>query len=234
MNPAEFDKFADEYHSTHATNIAISGEDPDYFAEYKIRILAEELATRRTGADVGSPAVLDFGAGVGTSVPFLRQYLPQARVTCLDVSRKSLAVGERRFPGAARFLAFGGREIPLPDSSHDVALAACVFHHVDQAEHIQLFREFHRVLRPGGFVLVFEHNPYNPLTRHAVNTCPFDENAELIAAPSLRRSLRAAGFRQCRIAYTVFFPRFLRALRGAERLMRWIPLGAQYYVLAGR
>jgi hypothetical protein len=34
------------------------------------------------------------------------------------------------------------------------------------------------------------------------------------------------------VRYRVFFPRFLRALRNLERWMTWLPLGAQYYVLA--
>ncbi len=42
MEQSEFDKFADEYRSLHAANIAVSGEGPDYFAEYKIKDLAAE------------------------------------------------------------------------------------------------------------------------------------------------------------------------------------------------
>ena len=44
MDKAEFDKFADEYRSLHAANIAISGEGPNYFAEYKIKDLAAEYS----------------------------------------------------------------------------------------------------------------------------------------------------------------------------------------------
>ena len=43
--------------------------------------------------------------------------------------------------------------------------------------------ELKRVLRAGGACVIFEHNPLNPLTVQAVNTCPFDENAVLIKAP---------------------------------------------------
>jgi hypothetical protein len=43
MDEAEFDKFADEYRSMHAANIRLSGEDPEYFAEYKIADIAAEL-----------------------------------------------------------------------------------------------------------------------------------------------------------------------------------------------
>ena len=230
MDKAEFDKFADEYRSLHATNIAISGEDPDYFAEYKIRDLAAEYFALRGGD--GAPAVLDFGAGIGTSVPFVRKYLPRARLTCLDVSTKSLEVGQSRFPGEARFMLFDGTQIPLPDASFDIAFAACVFHHIDHDKHVALLTELRRVLVPNGIAIVFEHNPYNPLTVHVVNTCPFDENARLIPAATMRKRINAAGFSKAQIRYRIFFPRFLRTLRPLERWMTWVPLGAQYYALA--
>ena len=53
MDEAEFDKFAAEYRTMHAANIKLSGEDPEYFAEYKIVDIANEtarLAPRRAAA----------------------------------------------------------------------------------------------------------------------------------------------------------------------------------------
>jgi ubiquinone/menaquinone biosynthesis C-methylase UbiE len=231
MDEAEFDKFADEYRSLHAANISITGEGPEFFAEYKMRDLATEYAARRAKSD-DAPAILDFGSGVGTSVPFIRKYLPRARLTCVDISAKSLAIGEARFADQARFLRFDGEKIPLPDASADVAFAACVFHHIADEKHLGLLREFRRVLASTGLAFVFEHNPYNPLTLHAVNTCPFDENAKLISARAMRQKLLAAGFVEARIRYRIFFPRALSALRPLEKWLAWVPLGAQYYVLA--
>src|SRR3954467_6182736 len=119
MDKAEFDKFADEYRSLHAANIAISGEAPDYFAEYKMKDLAAEYLIHREG-NSDSPKVLDFGAGIGTSIPFVRKYFPRAQLTCLDVSTKSLEVGQGRFPGQAKFMPFDGTAIPFPEASFDI------------------------------------------------------------------------------------------------------------------
>jgi ubiquinone/menaquinone biosynthesis C-methylase UbiE len=127
-------------------------------------------------------------------VPFMRRYMPRARLTCVDVSSKSLEIGRARFRGEAEFVFFDGTCVPFPDESFDIVFAACVFDHINQREHVTLLRELLRVLVSGGIVLVYEHNPYNPVTRHAVNTCPFDENAQLIPAPSMRRRFIAAGF----------------------------------------
>jgi hypothetical protein len=78
--------------------------------------------------------------------------------------------------------------------------------------------------------MVYEHNPFNPLTVRVVNNCPFDANAKLIRASVMAKRCRDAGFREVKVKYRVFFPGFLRALRFAEGLLSWLPLGGQYYV----
>jgi ubiquinone/menaquinone biosynthesis C-methylase UbiE len=228
MDEAEFDKFADEYRSMHAANIRLSGEDPEYFAEYKVVDIAGELQRDH----VVARRLLDFGAGVGYSVPFFAKHMPATRVTCLDVSRKSLDVGAARHGAGAEFVHFDGRSIPYSDGTFDVALASCVFHHIPHEKHVSLLAEIRRVLAPGGKLFVFEHNPLNPLTRHAVNTCEFDEHAKLIGAPTMRRRAREAGFETADVRYRIFFPHALRRLRPLEAKLSWLPAGAQYYVAA--
>jgi SAM-dependent methyltransferase len=231
VEEAEFDKFATEYRTLHAQSIRASGESPEYFAEYKIVDVVRELQ-RAHGSRVPRPAVLDFGAGVGYSVPFFARHLPGARVTCLDVSRQSLELGAAKHGAAAEFRHFDGRRIPYDAGTFDVALASCVFHHIPHAEHVALLAEIRRVLSADGLLLVFEHNPLNPLTRQAVNSCVFDEHAELVLAPTMRRRLLAAGFVTAEVRYRIFFPRFARAFRPLEKWLTWLPLGAQYYVVA--
>ena len=225
MQQAEFDRFADEYRAMHANNIRASGESPEFFAEYKIADAAR-LLQGRTFSD--GPAVLDFGAGVGNSVPYFRKHFPQCRLTCLDVSRKSLDLGESRFAGQADFVHFDGERVPFPDEHFDLVFFACVLHHIDHNEHVEVLAEARRVLRNDGLLLVFEHNPYNPLTVHAVDTCPFDENAVLVRPGELRKSATKAGFGAAEIRYRIFFPHLFAALRPLEPALAWLPLGAQY------
>ena len=74
MDSREFDKFAEEYTCLHRANITASGEAPEYFAEYKIRDLKRLVAGGFPGIDTGR--FLDFGGGVGTSVPFFESIFP--------------------------------------------------------------------------------------------------------------------------------------------------------------
>ena len=60
------------------------------------------------------------------------------------------------------------------------SIAICVLHHVPMSNRFKLVNEMVRVARPQGIVAIFEHNPLNPLTRHAVNSCELDKDAILL------------------------------------------------------
>jgi SAM-dependent methyltransferase len=226
---AEFDQVADEYLELHAKNLKISGESPEYFARYKI----DEV--RRIWSKRGWPeprTILDFGAGIGNSAPHFRRNFPDAEIIATDVSELSLAIARQRFPGMARFELYDGLGPIAPEGSVDLAFSACVFHHIAADEHVELLRRLHLTLAASAALVVFEHNPINPVTQHIVATCPFDANAVLIPASLLRARLLEAGFDKVELAYTGFFPGPLARLRPLEPLMQRLPIGAQYYVLA--
>jgi ubiquinone/menaquinone biosynthesis C-methylase UbiE len=224
----EFDRFAAKYSEQHAASIRLSGESPDYFAKYKIDDIVAALAR----ADKRPDRIQDFGAGVGNSLPFMRAAFPGSEIVLLDPSRQSLDIARKRFPDQARFQPFNGVSIPFDDEQFDLVLAACVFHHIPVDQHVALLSEIARVLTRSGHFFLFEHNPINPLTRHAVRNCAFDENAVLIGAADMRKRLSAAGFRKSEVVYRIFFPRVLAKLRPLERFLTRIPLGAQYLVRA--
>jgi hypothetical protein len=93
MKISEFDKFAEEYLALHAQNIRISGENPEYFSRYKV----QELRRRWSGR-AEPETILDFGTGIGSSLPHLASRFPKSRLIALDVSEKSLEIAAKRFP----------------------------------------------------------------------------------------------------------------------------------------
>lgn len=229
MSQPEFDRFASTYSQVHKQNIAITGEEPEYFAIYKMRDFAS-LARAFDAPHDGT--YLDFGSGIGASVAPFKACLPQARLLCADVSADSLTESMLAHGSSAEYVLLRNTQLPLPESSVDGAFACCVFHHIPPAEHMATLAELRRVLKPGAPLMIYEHNPYNPLTVRAVNTCPLDKNAVLITAREMRRRCERAGYTSVETDYRVYFPAALKALRPLEDHLRWLPLGAQYFVCA--
>ncbi len=227
---AEFDRHAATYAQQHGSSIAISGEEPEYFSQYKIDDLV-----RVCDLEGISPArILDFGAGIGNSLAPMQQAFPDALISGIDVSEESLEVCRKIARGGTELRCYDGQTIPFGDGTFDLVFAACVFHHIPAEQHVAVLREIRRVLQPRGRFVLYEHNPWNALTLQAVRNCPFDENAVLIAAPEMRRRLRSAGFARVDRRFRVFFPRMLAALRPLEWSLSPVPLGAQYMLVGSQ
>jgi len=227
LNNSEFDRHAERYRELHERNISISGEEPIYFANYKMRdftSLVNEMGLPSNGR------YLDFGGGIGASIGPFREHMPQAKLVSADISAESLAMSKRIYGDAVEHVWMPDGTLPFATAEFDGAFACCVFHHVPHEQHLNLLRELRRVIKPGGLLMIYEHNPYNPLTVRSVRTCPFDENAVLLNASQLQRTSVAAGLRTYKCDYRVFFPAALAKLRPLENWLRWFPLGAQYFV----
>lgn len=228
MTFIEFDSVAASYEEQHRASIRLSGEETGFFARYK----AQDALVLTRAAGIEPARILDFGSGIGNSVAPLREAFPTAGLTCLDVSEASLAHSRQRNGDAPEYRVYDGETLPADLGRFDLAFVACVFHHIPEAAHVGLLAQFRTALAPGGMIVLFEHNPLNPLTRHAVANCPFDKNAVLIGAGRMRERFSAAGFASPRIDYRLFFPGPLAELRPLERALSWLPLGAQYRVAA--
>lgn len=226
MQQAEFDIFADEYYAQHKDNLKLSGESPEFFAEYKIKLLREFV-----GSGEKAISIMDFGCGVGNSIPHFRNYFPSANITGADVSSRSIDIAKERFSGNEQYTLLAKDSISIPDATFDVVFTACVFHHIPHSEHSLWLSELYRVTKSGGYFVIFEHNPYNPITVHMVNTCPFDVNAKLIKAGNFIKTAKNVGWQSPHLRYHLFFPNMLKSLRKTEKWLTWLPLGGQYSIV---
>jgi SAM-dependent methyltransferase len=225
-----FDKYASSYTDLHGASIRSSGEEPAFFAAYK----ANYMAARLGGAAAASrgAVMLDFGCGIGNATTHLLRAFPGVQLHGADLSSESIRLAELSHSHEAAFRAIENNRLPYLDNSFDIAVAACVFHHIPPPERPHWMDEIRRVLKPDGVVFVFEHNVLNPLTLKTVRDCPFDEDAILLPRAELLQLARLNGFKKVHARYIVFFPRMLAALRPLEPAMGGIPFGAQYVVQA--
>lgn len=222
----DFDQFADNYRSIHTENIkGISGVDSDYFSEYKI-LEVRDLLENKT--------ILDLGCGDGNSAKYIEKNCKEYNYHGIDLSEKSIINAQKKNFKNCVFLSYDGENIPYSEAYFDVIFISCVFHHIDASKHLNLLRECNRVLRKGGKLIIFEHNPWNPLTLKTVHDCPFDEGVVLINNMRMKRNIKKAGFQKVFSNFTIFMPRksFFLKLLEIEKYLRKIPVGGQYYCVA--
>ncbi len=117
--------------------------------------------------------ILDVGTGTGQAAFVLADRFPQAGIDAVDTAPAMIEAARAKAgrDDRIRFTVADGARLPFPDASFDLVVLLCV----------QPFaRELHRVLRPGGFVVVvYALGPDTPI---------------YFAPAALGRTLRRAGF----------------------------------------
>ncbi len=221
MNNVDFDEYSDKYDQLMKDHLKFFEKEYQYFAEYKVSIISRCIKRKLK-------SILEYGCGIGRNLKFLKKKYPDAKLFGCDISENSLIIAEKENPDVNFFLL--GKE-PL-ENKFDLILIANVFHHISPEKRIDTLGEVVKLLEKSGNLFFFEHNPFNLVTRRAVNTCPFDEDAVLVKPKELRSMLLRFDFQITYFGYYLFIPGFLKRLRFLENYLTWLPIGGQYYISA--
>jgi SAM-dependent methyltransferase len=228
LDYTDYHQNRDRYREDLDRAVSFAGTSHDFFTRAK----ADELV-RLARLHLGDPAqleALDVGCGIGLTDNHLSGRFRS--LTGTDVSHGVLETATRENPGVRYELAERGR-LPFEESAFDLAFAVCVVQVVPPAERPQFVAELARVTRHGGLIVVFEHNPYNPLTRLVVRRCEFGEDARMLDMAGAERLLHENGIVAVDRGFLLLFPSRRSRVLAVERAFGRLPLGAQYY-LAGR
>ncbi len=99
--------------------------------------------------------ILFVGVGTGMDIP----HFPAGRtIVGIDISEKMLRKARpraRAYSGRMVLLRADAQNLKFPDNSFDTLVTSCTMCSVPDP--VRAFREYHRVLRPGGRLLMFEH-----------------------------------------------------------------------------
>jgi ubiquinone/menaquinone biosynthesis C-methylase UbiE len=224
---AEFDQYAKQYESSVDQSVSFTGRDSAFFARRKVEIL-EDIVRPGMGSLQGLN-LLDVGCGTGTTDRYLA---PRVRTLHgVDISEEMLAKAEQNVPKGS-YSHYNGANLPFDEGTFDVAVAICVLHHVPVPMRRDLVSDMVRVVRPGGVVAIFEHNPFNPLTRHAVNTCELDADAVLLPSRESVELLKTAADVEPESRYYLFSPLGGAVGCSVDRHFRKVPFGGQYVAWA--
>ena len=106
----------------------------------------------------GGRRVLDFGCGTGYGTALLAEVADSVLGVDIDGSALQWAQDSHRFPN----LSFEWRSdlgAGLPDQSFDIITCLEMIEHVDEATQIEAVKNFSRLLKPGGLLVISTPNP---------------------------------------------------------------------------
>jgi SAM-dependent methyltransferase len=219
-----FDAFVDTYEEACGRGLALSGESREYFARQRVAL------TRRFCLNRPVRRVLDFGCGLGHSTPVLGEAFPDSEILGVDTSCQAIAFARRRY-GSER-VQFVTDLDALPLDAVDVAYTNGTFHHISERERPEIVGAIASRLAPGGLLVLWENNPWNPGTRLVMRRIPFGRDAETLSCRVGAALLAGAGLLLRRCSSHFYFPSWLRWLRPAESCLERLPFGAQYCLVA--
>ncbi len=109
-------------------------------------------AQRRNGLKPGMQ-LLDVACGTGLMAVAAKEVLGgDETITCVEPSDGMMAVAKKKLN--ARFIKSGAENMPVDSDAYDFLTVGYALRHFADLE--ATFREFHRVLKPGGKVLILE------------------------------------------------------------------------------
>jgi SAM-dependent methyltransferase len=211
----------------HALYDAVAHEYDDVFPRH----IAEHYIEKRTQLvkellPFGG-LVLDVGCGTGQLAAAIAS--EGFDVFGVDLSASMLAKARER--GLAGTYSAITSTLPFADASFDLALTIATLHHLEIEERVAAtVREMGRIVKRGGYVVLWDHNPANPYWPILMKRVPQDSGDErLVPLEELLRDVRGAGLALYQARRSGFMPEFMpRPLMGfwraVERTVEIAPL----------
>ncbi|MGE3267911.1 MAG: methyltransferase domain-containing protein [Chloroflexota bacterium] len=153
--------------------------------------------------------VLDVGCGTGA----LAGWIQRAGFDVVGVDLSTGMLVEALENGVGAVYAGYSSALPFEDNVFDLSLSVATMHHLETPERVaDTIAEMGRVVRPGGYVLIWDHNPLNPYWPILMKRVPQDHGDErLVTVWELLEATRQAGLTPVRAARTGLVPDFMPA-----------------------
>ncbi|MGH2351799.1 MAG: class I SAM-dependent methyltransferase [Chloroflexota bacterium] len=170
--------------------------------------------------------VLDVGCGTGTLAADIRA----AGYDVYGVDASTGMLAQLGAQGRGRPVTSFGERLPFASDAFDLVITVATLHHISDPGRIaQTIGEMCRVTRPGGHVVVWDHNPENPYWPLLMKRVPQDTGEErLVPQHEIVADLRAAGVQDIRSWRSGLVPDFtppalLRAVQLVEGIVERTP-----------
>lgn len=137
-------------------------EEPDPAYKRRARIIFENLELK------GNEKVLEVGCGRGFYVKTLNEVWPKLDITGVDLNEKYLSVAKKFVnDDKVKLIKADATDLPFKDKSFDRIICSEVLEHIPDDQ--KAISEMHRVLKPGGIVIITVPNKNYPFFWDPVN-----------------------------------------------------------------
>ena len=240
MSNTVFDRVARDYEKIHNRSLP-PGVSSDEFVRQKAEHVVRWI---RESAGAGEFCYLDFGCGNGRMLKSLleseaaKPLVEQGRLRLFgfDTSVESIHEAKSLMGDERVCLVSDLNQLP-GDVRFDFVISCHVFHHIPPAERAETVAALAIRMKPSSRLVIWEHNPFNPVTRLLVKMCPFDGDARLLTLNSTKALFGQNAFRFVQRAYVNLFPPGwlrLEGLSAIEKRLQGVPVGAQYWAMFER
>jgi SAM-dependent methyltransferase len=209
---ALYDDVAEEYDHVFAPHVL------RHYLDKRLAVIQEILPGGR---------VLDVGCGTGA----LAAHVAGAGYVVVGVDASPGMLRQAAARGLAGAYAAFSTALPFPDGTFSLAYTVATLHHLETPERVAAtIAEMARVVRSGGHVLVWDHNPLNPYWPIIMRRVPQDSGSErLVPLGEILADVRVAGLRVVAARRLGLVPDFTPAplmplVRGLERTVETTPL----------
>ena len=201
MGVEHFDKIAGEYDASLPSHVR------EHYLRRRARFLQKAFAKAASARVEETISFLDVGCGTGSLIEAVANRRAVAGYG-VDFSQGMLLIArDKRRCAVVRASAM---QLPFPDGTFDETFSIALLHHLIQPDAVRAaVREMVRVTRPGGLVVIWDHNPANPYWPVIMKKVPQDTGEErLVPADEVVGALQGCGVSAPRVLKRGFVPEF--------------------------
>jgi ubiquinone/menaquinone biosynthesis C-methylase UbiE len=216
---AHYDGFVDEY---------------DREGARRARGYVRKARILRTALEGVRGPVLEIGAGTGLVTALLAPTLAIEKYTALELSPSMLEAARARADGPRmEFVQADAMDTKLPAESFEAVFCVDVVHHLGRP--VDAMREWLRIVKPGGRLVLLEANAFNIMNRAYLGV-EFELRVFLNTDDNLRAWATEAGWQDARVIPTPTYtpsgpPALARVLDLVDRMAVKVPSARKFAAL---
>jgi len=186
---------------------------------YRLKRRAHEVISMMEEFHPNARDLLDLGPAEGKSLTIVQNAFPDLKCSGLEYSEELIALCKDE---RLSIVQGDAMKPPFPDESFDVVTATALIEHVDNPA--KMLNEVHRILRPGGLVIITTPDPFFEKIAVAIGHLKDEDHQETMTCKTLSKYLISSGFTPGRVEKFMCWPWGLPGELTLERAMKNIGL----------